>query len=169
MMGVMRRLSSARLRAPVALLGLPLIVSGLTACGTSHPTGQTLVDSTFTSHTPVERGILGFTLAVDPVGPHSSGSHPVELDVNGPFQGSGSGRLPSFEFKVGFTAGGHHLQTEVTGVSSQLFVQLGGTWFATPGGVYRPIEKNYAEATRSSNPAKQLSIHLLAFIGHHSP
>lgn len=134
--------------APVAL-GLLTLVFGLAACGSSAPTGQMLVDSTFSSHAPIERGVLGFTLAVDPVGANAHRSHSVELDVNGPFEGSEPGRLPSFAFVVQFSSGEHQIETDATAVGSQLFVRWGGSWFAAPDRAYKEIEQSYAQATDS--------------------
>lgn len=144
------RLSNTGLRAAVALLSSFALVFGLAACGSSGPSGQTLVDDTFSSHTPIESAKIDLSLSFTPVGAGATPSKALSLTLSGPFQNSGQGKLPRFALNVGLTAGEHPIQAAATATGSKLFIQLGGSWFVAPEETYKAIEQGYAQATKST-------------------
>jgi hypothetical protein len=133
----------------VALLAALVLAFALSACGSSGPSGQTLVDDTFSSHTPIESAQIDLSLSFTPVGSGASPSKALSLSLSGPFQNSGQGKLPRFALKVDLTAGEHPIQAAATATGSKFFIQLGGSWFEAPEETYKAIEQGYAQATKS--------------------
>jgi hypothetical protein len=76
------------------------------------------------------------------------------VNLDGPFESSGNGKLPRFDLKLGLTAAGHSLQAGATSTGSALFVELAGTWFSTPQSTYSSLQQSYAQATKTASSSK---------------
>jgi hypothetical protein len=151
------RLSNTSLRAAVALLGALALAFGVAACGSSGPSGQTLVNDTFSSHSPIESAKVDLSLSFTPTGSGASSSKALSLSLSGPFQNAGPSKLPHFSLKVALNAGGHPIQAGATATGSQLFVELGGSWYEAPEATYKAIEQGYAQATKGSQSRSTFS------------
>lgn len=135
------------------LLGTLALALGVAACGgSSGPSGQTLVNDTFSSGKPIESAAINLSLSFTPTGSGASSSKALSLALSGPFENAGPGKLPHFSLKVSLDAGGHPLQAGATATGSKLFVELGGSWYETPEATYKAIEQGYAQAAKSSQP-----------------
>lgn len=150
-------LSNTSSRAAVALLGALVLAFGVAACGSSGPSGQTLVNDTFSGHTPIESGQIALSLSFAPTGTGASSSKRLSLILSGPFQNAGPGKLPRFALKLGLNAGGHPIDAAATATGSQFFIQLGGGWFVAPESTYKAIEQGYAQATKSTKSRSTFS------------
>lgn len=156
------RLSNTSLRTAVALLGAVVLAFGstigLAACGGgSGPSGQTLVNETFSSHTPIESAKVALALSFTPVGSGASASKALSLTVGGPFENAGPSKLPHFSLTVALDAGGHPIAAGATSTGSKLFVELGGSWYEAPEATFKAIEQGYAQAAKSSQSRSTLS------------
>jgi hypothetical protein len=154
---VSARLSNTSLRAAVAPLAALALGLGVAACGSSGPSGQTLVNDTFSSHTPIESGQVQLSLSITPTGTGASPSKALSLSLSGPFQNAGPSRLPHFALKLGLNAGGRPIQAGVAATASQFFIELGGRWFVAPEATYKAIEQGYAQATKGSQSRSTFS------------
>jgi len=151
------RLSNTSLRPAVALLAVLALAFGVAACGgSSGPSGQTLVNDTFSSRTPIESAKVDLSLSFTPTGSGAS-SKALTLSLSGPFQNAGPSKLPHFSLNVALNAGGHPIQAGATATGSQLFVELGGSWYEAPEATYKAIEQGYAQATQNSQSRSTFS------------
>jgi hypothetical protein len=137
----------------VALLAVISCVCLLSACGGAPGSAQSLLDETFSGHTPIESGEVNLSFAVSAIG-HSATTKPLAVTLTGPFENTSTGKLPRFALQLQLNAAGHALQAGATSTGSALFVQLAGTWFSTPADTYKALEEGYAKATSSSSATK---------------
>jgi hypothetical protein len=159
---VSSRPSKTNPRGTIALICALAMALVLACCGSSGPSrrqllGQSLMNDAFASHAAIERANLLFTLSFKPVGPGSSSAGGVEVDMKGPFENEGPGKLPRFALTAGVLAGGHTIQVSFTATGSQLFVKLGNSWFLAPEETYKAIEQGYAQATGSEQSRSTFS------------
>jgi len=150
---VRARLHKTTPRAAVALLGALVLAGLLSACGSSSPSAQSLVNDTFSSHSSIESGQVDLSLGVSAAGSKSS-TKPLSVRLSGPFQNAAAGRLPRFSLQASLTAAGHTLQAGATSTGSGLFVELAGTWFAAPESTLHALQQGYEQATKKASSAK---------------
>ena len=148
--------------------GLPLVLvltaccTALSACASSGSSGpDSLLNATFRSHAPIESGRISLSFTLAPVG--TIGSVPVKaplsLHLEGPFQSTGSGRLPDFALQARVPSGGllggggPALQVGATSTGGKLFIELGGTAFLAPAATVQALQQGYLQATRSAGAA----------------
>ncbi len=146
-------LKNTTARASVALILAIFCGCLLVACGGSSGSPQALLDETFSGHTQIESGNIDLSFALGAAG--SSGStKPLAVNLSGPFQSLGEGKLPRFALQLQLSAAGHPLQVGATSTGSALFVELAGTWFSTPASTYTALQEGYAKATKTASTAK---------------
>jgi hypothetical protein len=146
-------LTNTTIRAAVALLALLSCACLLGACGGSSGGAESLLSDTFSGHTPIESGDVNLSFSLSAAG-QSTTTKPLAVTLSGPFESTGTGKLPRFDLQLQLTAAGHPLSAGATSTGSALFVQLAGTWFSTPSSTYKAIEEGYAKATSTTATSK---------------
>ncbi len=141
------------IRTAVALLALASCVFLLSACSGSSGSAESLLSETFSGHTPIESGKVNLSFSLSATG-KSATTQPLAVTLTGPFENTGSGKLPRFDLQLQLSAAGHPLAAGTTSTGSALFVQLGGTWFSMPSSTYKTIEEGYAKATSTAATSK---------------
>jgi hypothetical protein len=111
------------------------------------------LSETFSGHTPIESGNVNLSFSLSATG-QSASTSPLAVTLSGPFENTGSGKLPRFALQLQLTAAGHPLSAGAASTGSALFVQLAGTWFSTPASTYKSIEEGYAKATSTAATSK---------------
>lgn len=149
-------LTNTTIRAAVALLALTSCVCLISACGGSSGSAESLLSETFSGHTPIESGDVNLSFSLSAAG-QSATAKPLAVTLSGPFDSTGTGKLPRFALQLRLSAAGHPLSAGATSTGSALFVQLAGTWFSTPSGTYKALEEGYAKATSTAVTAKARS------------
>ncbi|MCL2768928.1 MAG: hypothetical protein FWD42_02295 [Solirubrobacterales bacterium] len=145
-------------RAAVALIALALVLSttagALIGCGggSSNDSAQALLNDTFRSGPSVQSGQVSLALALSGGGGggHSGLGAPVAIHLSGPFQGVGSGALPSFDLKLGLQAGGRSVQAGAVSTDHQFFLELEGSAFAAPRTYVQTLERSYAQQAHAA-------------------
>ena len=133
-------------RTLVALLGLILVGGALTGCGGSGSSAQSVVDETFHSHRQIESGRLELNFSLRASG-LASLREPVALALAGPFESTGSGRLPRFDLTAGLTVGGHTLHAGAISTAGRFFLQLEGASFEAPRSAVTTLAQEYRQAS----------------------
>jgi len=149
-------LKNTTIRAAVALLALASCACLLSACGGASGSADSLLSETFSGHTPIESGDVNLSFSLSATG-QSAATKPLAVTLSGPFDSTGSGKLPRFDLQLQLTAAGHPLSAGATSTGSALFIQLAGTWFSTPSSTHKAIEEAYAKATSTAATAKARS------------
>ena len=143
-----------------ALLALAALACGLGACGAGGSSGaEVMLAQTFESHKPIESGRIDLSLALTP-DRVAGGTPPAKLlgvELRGPFQGRGAGKLPEFSLQLALAASGRTLRAGATATSGQIYIELAGTPFVTPAGTAQQLQQSYAQTTRASSSAKARS------------
>jgi hypothetical protein len=153
------------IRAAVALLLAICVACALSACGGSSGDAQSLLNATFSSPRQIESANVNMSLSLGAVGSSAaSGSSgagkSLALHLSGPFENVGSssgaqaGQIPHFALQLALSTGGHTLPVGATSVGSALYVEIAGTWFATPASTYTAIQQAYTQATKRASNAK---------------
>jgi hypothetical protein len=145
--------------AAVALLAAIACASLLGACGGAAGSAESLLQDTFSGHTQIESGNVNLLFALSAKG-SSSATKPLAVSLKGPFENTGApsgaqaGKLPRFALQLELNAAGHALNAGATSTGSALFVDLAGTWFATPQSTYTALEQGYSQATKKASASK---------------
>jgi hypothetical protein len=147
-------LKNTTVRAAVALLLAIFCGCLLSACASdSSGSAQALLDETFSGHKQIESGNVKLSLALGAGGSNTQ-TKPLAVTLSGPFESTGTGKLPRFALQLQLGAAGHSLQAGATSTGSALFVELAGTWFSTPSSTYKALEESYTQATKKASSAK---------------
>lgn len=117
-----------------ARLSVVLLASLATACGGGGGAGS--ADATddarevLASVRPIESATTAVRLRIKlENAPPDVGSAPLDLTLEGPLRSNGPGKLPSFDWIVGFSGFGEQLSSRLVSTGSNLFVRLGGQDF----------------------------------------
>jgi hypothetical protein len=146
-------LKNTTIRAAVALVAVISCAWLISACGGASGSAESLLQDTFSGHTQIESGNVNLSFTLGASG-QSAATMPLAVRLRGPFENAGAGKLPRFALQLQLSAAGHPLGAGATSTGSALFVQLAGTWFATPESTYKALEEGYAQATKKASTAK---------------
>jgi hypothetical protein len=146
-------LKNTTVHAAVALTAVIFCAWLISACGGASGSAESLLQDTFSGHTQIESGNVNLSFTLGASG-QSAATKSLAVQLSGPFENSGAGKLPRFALQLQLSAAGHPLGAGATSTGSALFVQLAGTWFSTPDTTYRALEEGYAQATKRASTAK---------------
>jgi hypothetical protein len=139
-------------RVPVSIL-VALVALALVACGgdegdeatTSTDVNQ-LLDDTFSGDQRVDSGKVDLAVRLETQGGDEPGT--VSIDLDGPFQSEGEGRLPKFQLALSFDGGGESLTAGATSTGDQGFVSFQGTDYELSGPVFEQFKAAYEQAQK---------------------
>lgn len=136
-----------RLVAVLATLSTLAAVAGCGGGGASDV--PAILRQAFHPSTPISSGRLDLSFGLTATGV-ASARQPFALHVQGPFQGTGSGRLPRFDLGVTLTAGGRTVDVGATATGSQLFLKVQGVPYLAPDSIYQQVKQGYAQSASAT-------------------
>jgi hypothetical protein len=142
----------------LATLLVTLLAVALVACGggdsadSGSDVGQ-LLDDTFSGGTAIESGRLDVSVGIE-----ADSGQPATLELSGPFQSEGAGRLPQLDLDASFEGGGQSIEAGVTATADQGFVSFGGTDYEIAGPVFQQFKAGYEEAAKKSGGQESQSL-----------
>ncbi len=137
-------------RVSLAMLLVALSVTILAACGSSSsPGASSLLQQTFSGTHTVDSGNLDLSLTIEPSGSRTL-SGPISLSFGGPFQSTGSGKLPRSDFSVTVSALGQTGSLGIVSTGTAGYVTLQGTSYRLPQATFQKLESSFAGITSSS-------------------
>jgi hypothetical protein len=134
--------AATSLALAAALLALAVALLALAGCGGSAPSASTVLRDTFSSHRPIDSGVVDVSLEL--TGPEGRrGRHGFTLLLEGPFQAAAPGRVPDFALQITLEAGQRTLTAGAISRAGRLYVQLSGRSFIAPRANARALERGY--------------------------
>jgi hypothetical protein len=141
-------------RLRLVLLGLVTAIA-VAACGGSGGSSngssgaQSLLSQTFASGHTVNSGVLGFSVSIGAAG-SASITGPLALNLSGPFQSRGAGKLPSSDFTIVIGALGQHASLGVISTGTAGYVTLQGNSYQLPASDFTRLESSFSSVTSTS-------------------
>lgn len=143
----------------VALLALLLgAATGFSACGGGgDPDPQELLRATFGPDQKVESGRLDVRLAFEGQG-LANLQGPISLELTGPFQTNGAGRLPSVDLTLTLAGGGTSFGAGAVTDGERGWITLQGTTYVVDDATFAKFREGYeAEAGKSEQQSSGTS------------
>jgi hypothetical protein len=141
----------------VALLALALVACGGDGDEASESTDvNQLLEETFAGGKQIDSGKVDLAVRLEAQGGSAPGS--ATLDLNGPFQSEGDGRLPKFQLNASFDGGGQSLTAGATSTGDQGFVNFQGTDYEVSGPVFQQFKAAYEQAQKQNSQQQGQSL-----------
>ncbi len=157
-------------RAACALCVAAIASLALVACGgSSNPSASTLLNQTFSGAHTVNSGNLAVSLTITPSG-SSTLTTPISLSFAGPFQSTGTGKLPKSDFNISLSTAGHSATLGLLSTGTSGYVTLQGTSYQLPAATFQKLESSFAGLAASpggssgSGTLSKLGIHPLQWL-----
>jgi hypothetical protein len=150
-----------RPRPLLSLLVAVLSIGLLAGCGGGDGDGtkadsgtdvNQLLKDTFSGKKEIKSGKLDVRVSGD------SGGQSFALKLGGPFETTGTGRLPKLDIDASLEGGGQNLQVGVTSTGDQGFVSYGGTDYAVAGPVFQQFKAGYEQQAKKAGSQSDQSL-----------
>ncbi len=152
--------SRPRLLFPLLLVLILGVSVAVAACGGgSSGSGGNSKDATDLLNTAFKQPIKSANVSIDieiGVSGVAQLKGPISVKLNGPYESSGSGQLPKFDFDANITGGGQSLPLGATSTGDNLFITLRGTSYEVGTQLVAQINQQLAQQAKT-NPGKSLS------------
>ena len=149
-----------RVGALVAALCIALAIAscggGGGSGGSSGESAQTLLKQTFSGSHSVKSGVLGFSLIINTNGSATLTS-PISLNLSGPFQSRGPGKLPASHLTISFSALGQHGSFGIITTGTAAYITLDGANYQLPQAEVAKLESSFASGSSSTAAKASLS------------
>jgi hypothetical protein len=131
-------------------LALALVAAlTLAACGGGGEDATKVLNQTFSGGKKVRSGKLDLALTFSGQGvPQLKG--PVTVKLNGPFQSSGTGTLPQFDFSLALGGGGQSFAAGAISTGDKGFLKFQGQTYAVPANVFASFKQGYEQAQKQA-------------------
>jgi hypothetical protein len=143
-----------RLRSALVLLIALLAMTVVTGCGggssgnaasSSTDVGQLLKDTFSGKHT-MKSGRIGLALRASAQGGSSSSQGPISVNLSGPFQTQGTGKLPKLDLEATIQGAGQNLTAGVVSTGDKGFVKFQGQSYVVSDSVFQQFKQGYEQA-----------------------
>ena len=132
------------MRAVGALLIMVLAGLAVAACGSSSGDNASgLLKQTFSGSHTVNSGNLSLKLTITPSG-SSTLTTPISINFGGPFQSTGTGKLPKSNFSVSLSTAGKTGSLGLLSTGTAGYVTLQGTSYQLPAATFQKLESSFA-------------------------
>jgi hypothetical protein len=145
---------------------LLLLVALLVGCGGDDDGGEEatqstdvnqLLDETFKGDKQVDSGKIDLTIRVEAEGSEDL-QGPVTLQLAGPFQTQGEGKLPQFGLEASFQGAGQNFEAGVTSTGDKGFVSFQGTNYVVSDQVFQQFKAGFEEASKQNSGNQEQSL-----------
>jgi hypothetical protein len=153
-----------RLRSLLPLLVLVLSLGLVAGCGGDGKTASKgeeadsstdvdqLLKDTFTGKKDIKSGKLDLALNGD------SGGQTFAVTLGGPFESTGTGKLPKLDMDASLEGGGQSIDAGLTLTGDEGFVSYAGTDYQIQGSVLKAIKAGYEEQSKAAGTESNQSL-----------
>jgi len=135
------------------LIGLIALLSVTALAGCGGGGGNANVDSilkdTFGSNSSVKSGRLNLAVDADVKGVKNLNG-PVSIKLTGPFQSSGKGKLPKFDFTLSLGSTGSTITAGAVSTGDKGFLKFQNQAYSVPDQLFSQFQKGYSQAQAKS-------------------
>jgi hypothetical protein len=121
---------------------------GLSACGSSDDSVDTLLSKTFGSSKGVKSGRVNAQIDANVLG--VKGLQGLRLRLNGPFKSNGKGNLPSFDFTLGISSSGQSTTAGGVSTGDKGWLRFNGQTYTVPDAIFKRFRDGYLAAAKKS-------------------
>jgi hypothetical protein len=151
---------SMHLRTLASLLVVLLTLGLLAGCGggggdeaDSSTDVNQLLEDTFSGDKSISSGQIKLALAFK-----AQSGQALDVDLSGPFQSEGAGRLPQLDLDVKVEGGGQSIDAGVVATADQAFVSYGQNTYEIAGPVFQQFKAGYEQAAKQSEQQQDQSL-----------
>ncbi len=145
-------------RLPLLLLTLIAAALVVAGCGGDDEAStdtdvDKLLQDTFSGDKQVDSGRLDLSVRIEAQGASAGGAQlqgPVNVRLEGPFQGQGEGELPQFSFNASLQGAGQDLQAGVTSTGDKGFVKFQNADYVVSNEVFQQFRTGWEESQKQS-------------------
>ena len=137
----------------IALVALAAVL--LAACGgddaDSGTDVNTLLEETFSGEKKVEKGRVQLALELNAQGAGTEQLQgPVKVNLGGPFESQGKGKVPKFDVDFSFEGAGQSIKAGVASTGDKAFVNFNGQEYAVSDEVFQQFRTGYEQAQQKA-------------------
>jgi hypothetical protein len=155
-----------RVRTALVLLIALLAISVLTGCGggssgdkaSSSTDVNQLLKDTFSGDHPVKSAMINLSLRADSQGGSGTAQGPISLNLTGPFQSQGKGKLPKLDVEARIQGAGQNITAGVVSTGDKGFVKFQGQSYAVSDAVFQQFKRGYEQAQGQASKQKGQSL-----------
>src|SRR4051812_16318688 len=125
----------------------------LAACGSSDDSVDGLLSQTFSSGKALHSGRVNAQLDANVQGVKGLDG-PIRLRLNGPFESTGKGKLPRFDFTLGITVSGQSFNAGGVSLGDKGFLRVNGQAYSVPDKLFKQFSDGYLGAARQSQSSR---------------
>jgi hypothetical protein len=118
----------------------------LSACGSSDESVDTLLSKTFGSNKAVKSGRVNAQIDANVQG--VKGLDGLRLRLNGPFESTGTGKLPKFDFTLGISTSGQSFTAGGVSTGDKGWLRLNGQAYSVPDDLFKRFQDAYVSSTK---------------------
>jgi hypothetical protein len=146
-----------RLRSLLIVLSAALALGLLAGCGNKASTADSgtdvdqLLKDTFSGNKDIKSGKLDISLT------GAAGGQDFAAKLSGPFQSTGTGKVPKLDIDASLEGSGQNLQAGITSTGDQAFVSYGGTAYEVAGPLFQQFKAQYEQQANQNKDAQSLA------------
>jgi hypothetical protein len=142
----------------VCVLALALVACGGDGDAADSSTDvDQLLEETFAGGKEMRSGKIDLSVLFEAQG-GTAAQGPVRIELSGPFQSEGEGRLPQFQLEATFQGGGENLGAGATSTGDRGFVNFQGTNYEVSGPVFQQFKAAYEESQKQASGQQDQSL-----------
>ena len=152
-----RNVKLMRLRSLLIVVSAALALGLVAGCGDNGSTadGSTdvnqLLKDTFSGNKDIKSGKLDISLTA------TGGGQQFAAKLSGPFQSTGTGKVPKLDIDASLEGSGQNLQAGITSTGDQAFVSYGGTAYEIAGPIFQQFKAQYEQQASQNKDGQSLA------------
>jgi hypothetical protein len=145
------------LTALLAMIAVTGCGGGSSGASASTDVSQLLKD-TFSGAHPVKSGKLSLMLRADAQGGSSSTQGPISVNLSGPFQSQGKGKLPKLDLEAKIEGAGQNISAGLVSTGTKGFLKFQGQSYVASDAIFQQFKRGYEQSQAQASKQKGQSL-----------